>query len=288
MFFIDETYFKGELTIPQLPTSYIGEDEATYGTALMIQTSAENNLYNFIDTKTIEWLTYMYGEQLAQELCSLWTAYLSAPTTKSEIIWEQSNPDVFYGEVIYETPYFMFDTFVPTGDILSDVTIGGVRTIGTSDGLTLVIKDGVNVKLSNVRKTDADKSVSRTYIVDADAIPNAIKGIISTVLVKKGNVKCSPIANYVYYWLNRDAQNNTTAMGEADLNFSRANNAYEADKFIKANAGRNRLIRAWNDMVAMNKNCIYYLRNHMRELSGYSFRGMNHELLTSTQNVFNI
>lgn len=288
MFFIDETYFKGELTIPQLPTSYIGEDEATYGTALMIQTSAENNLYNFIDTKTIEWLTYMYGEQLAQELCSLWTLYLANPDTKSEIVWEQSNPDVFYNEVIFETPHFMFDNFVPTGNILSDVTIGGVRTIGTSDSLTLVITDGVNVKLSNIRKTTADKNVSRLYIDDAGAIPDVIKGIISTFLIQKVSVKCSPIANYVYYWLNRDAQNNTTAMGEADLNFSRANNAYEADKFIKANAGRNRLIRAWNDMVEMNKNCIRYLRNHMGELRGYSFRGMNHELLTSTQNVFNI
>ncbi|MDR1562261.1 MAG: hypothetical protein LBS54_04130 [Dysgonamonadaceae bacterium] len=63
----------------------------------------------------------------------------------------------------------------------------------------------------------------------------------SHLLLEFGSVKKSPIANYVYFWIMRDAMTKTTIAGEADERFNNADNVNARRKFVKA----------WNDMVDM-------------------------------------
>lgn len=76
------------------------------------------------------------------------------------------------------------------------------------------------------------------------------------LLIEIGPYKASPLANYVYYWLMRDARTKTTQAGESDSNFDNAENVNNNYKLVKA----------WNDMANMTctinkwfcKNIQYY------------------------------
>lgn len=61
------------------------------------------------------------------------------------------------------------------------------------------------------------------------------------LLIEIGPYKASPLANYVYYWVMRDARTKTTQAGEADPKFDNAENVNNNQKMVKA----------WNDMVKM-------------------------------------
>jgi hypothetical protein len=80
---------------------------------------------------------------------------------------------------------------------------------------------------------------------DADEIWVDLK---NHLLLEFGSVKKSPIANYVYFWMMRDAMTKTTVAGEADERFNNADNVNARRKFVKA----------WNDMVDMLGDFVFW------------------------------
>lgn len=73
------------------------------------------------------------------------------------------------------------------------------------------------------------------------------------LVFKIGRLNISPIANYVYCWIKRNARTKTTIAGEVDLNFTDGLNTDSSDKEIVA----------WNEMVQMNEEfLVWFANNH--------------------------
>lgn len=84
----------------------------------------------------------------------------------------------------------------------------------------------------------AEKFITEIVKEKTDEVWSNLK---KQLLIEIGPYKASPLANYVYYWLMRDARTKTTQAGEADPEFDKAKNANNNNKMVKA----------WNDMVKM-------------------------------------
>jgi hypothetical protein len=100
------------------------------------------------------------------------------------------------------------------------------------------------------------------------------------LLLQTGSHKSSPIANYVYYWLMRDARTKTTMAGEADPTFDNAENASD----------RYKLVKAWNDMADMTIRVHqWFCRNieHYQEYLG-EHTGKKSHTITTHINAFGI
>ena len=63
MILIDETYFVGELSLPNIRTSGAG---ASGGVAMAMQTVGENNMDVFVDKYVIEYLVRLFGKEFTQ------------------------------------------------------------------------------------------------------------------------------------------------------------------------------------------------------------------------------
>ncbi len=92
--------------------------------------------------------------------------------------------------------------------------------------------------------------------------------------------KASPLANYVYYWLMRDARTKTTQAGEADPTFDNAINANNNYKMVKA----------WNDMVDMTFDIDKWFCNHIEDYKEYAgcYTGRNVCSITRNINTFGL
>jgi len=73
------------------------------------------------------------------------------------------------------------------------------------------------------------------------------------------DTKESPIANYVYYWFIRNQVTMTVGVGEVTP---------LAENAINANSV-NKQVRAWNDMVDMNKKVIIFLNENINDYPSY-------------------
>lgn len=73
---------------------------------------------------------------------------------------------------------------------------------------------------------------------------------LETILVTGDSFKCSPIANYVYFFMLRSFQADATINGvKAD---------HDEGSLISP---QQKMIEAWNDMVKMNKKVVKWLEN---------------------------
>lgn len=315
MYIIDETYFTGEISIPYLPTSRDAGRTAYYGMALAVQTSGENDLYTFINEKTAEYLRSMFGDRLGTELATFWdnwqnddtytfTEVLTIDDTTPRITWTElegySNADILFTSFMYTDQTGEVTVLTPT----SDKRFNNQRTVVFKNVL-----DAGDIKLRITYTYPTTKveyyisaSINQTVIVfdrrKTEEPEERYRRLYNVLLPYTGNRKKSPIANYVWYWLQRDASNHATSQGEGDLNFTRASNSYEADKHVKQNAIRNKLIRAWNDMASMNRDVLQYMRcTHPHRYHHWTFNPFifpyptlrqNHKNLTSEQNWLNI
>ena len=292
MYIIDDTYFTGEISLPNLPVSSINEDYAEYGMAKQMQTVGENNLLTFIDSKADEYLRSFFGVKLAETISEAWAEYADCTTDTENILLTIDDSYVRNEWVSYSSTFAdrIFSTFKLNSDTPEkDKRFGQIRKLQFGNEIVVDVRilpdnefhvrvsDGVIVEpllLKELHKRDAPNAV--------------IRGLLNVLLSCEGSVKVSPVANYVWYWVNRDAANGTTTMGEADLNFSRATNAYETDKYLKMAAIRNKLIRAWNDMVRYNHDVIAYVNKHQYELLEYGINLHGARNLLRTQNTFNL
>lgn len=297
MFLIDESYFFAEISIPTLPVKTLGEEDATWGVALAIQTSGESNLYDFIDEKTVDYLRCMFGNKLADDLIMSWQNWQNDTYETTNYTLQIDDNTERGGWITIDIPNvdITFDTFRllnGNGDNIE------VRSERFSDQLTLTwevensslklrILDGKSQIFLSSGELTQSYNLERSFKTET---PEERFRIIFNVLLRyKGKKKVSPIANYVWFYLNRDASNYTTTTGEADLNFSRAGTAYETDKFIKATSMRNKMIQAWNVMCELNREVILTLHRHAGSFyPDYCIPLHEHKNLTKTLNTFNL
>jgi hypothetical protein len=81
-----------------------------------------------------------------------------------------------------------------------------------------------------------------------------------SLLFERGSYRASPLANYVYFHVMRDARTLTTQAGEADPDFDCAENA--------GNGGK--LVRAWNEMADMTVEAYGWFCRHAGDYEGYA------------------
>ena len=325
MLLLTPSYFQGDIAIPQLPVSRINEDNALYGTALAIQSTGENNLLTYIDTKITEYLYKTFGDKLGNKILAHVEAnggkvFIDTVVNINSAALDYQmgiNVDVDVEPLIpYLRKDVTFNAFrVNDGfdDVLtkiSDEWIGRARVItykilpnGTDfDGehfvIRYVLNDANNISTLKSFRYIGEVIASSSHPTDLSLLLKAnvkttpigsplertkedivLDGLLSALMYQDGKVLRSPMANYVYYWLNRDGFLNATATGEADLNFSRATSAYETDKLIKVENQNKMLVRAWNDMVDMNRTMwMWFLRHAAPYLQDYNSRYDNTHL----------
>lgn len=304
MLIIDETYFRAEIRIPQLPVSMTGENPAYYGMAMAIQTTGQNELYDFINDKVTEYLYKAFGRELSNDLINQY------------INWKENKDpySVTIAEITEEIPINEWIESEVTSDIVfGDISIEGcekVSDVRIGEKREIVFKQLPDYTFYDFNfnvKVDVDFYGKVSYKIDSDRTEIPLGTVITIVdlrdktepeerfreLIKRlrpfhGKVNKSPLANYVYFWLNRDAYNFSTVTGEADLNFARASSAYETDKHIKQNTQRNKLVRAWNDMCALNIQLFTWLYMKPYLFKDYRIPIENHKNLIRTINTFNI
>ena len=293
MLLIDDTYFIGEISVPNLPSSRMADEFAYFGSARMTQTAGENNLLTFIDNKVTEYLVSMFGEELTDTLIQEWYDYKQeTEKNKATLLTIQNTiePNKWVSYDVNEDIDIMFSEFeVADFTFDSEERFGSARTfvfIKDDTKLRIRVKDNqTDSVLINVNNIDF-ASIEVLHVVSLSLPSKPIRALLNLILTYNGNSKVSPAANYVYFWLNRDASNGTTAMGEADLNFSRASSAYEADKFIKINAMRNRLIRSWNAMIPLNRKIYTHVFLNVSDYPNADFS--NSKNMTTKINTFNV
>jgi hypothetical protein len=291
MFLNLDTYFTGAISLPQLPVSRMGEEMESYGMAKMIQSVGETNLETYIDEKAAEYLRFMFGDDLCNDILSSWFDYIldtDEVETDILIIDDSTEKNVWIeSEINFDLLFSKLTSNLcaPT----TDERFGLIRRIE-------FVKDNVKLKFK-IRSNNTYSYYVSGDIVDPITIKEVhhisipeekICKVLNVVLSYTGNQKTSPVANYVWYHITKDGNNNTTSMGEADLNFSRATSAYEADKFLKTVTLRNKLITTWNNMVQMNKGVVTFIYAHKDVFTGYVIPYQNHKNLTETINSFNM
>jgi hypothetical protein len=100
------------------------------------------------------------------------------------------------------------------------------------------------------------------------------------LLMEFGSYKRSPLANYVYYRVMRDACTKTTQAGEADPDFDNAENVGNGRKLMKA----------WNDMADMTVEVHKWFCHHAGDYEAYvgDCTGRHVRRLTEYINLFNL
>ena len=324
MLLLDNTYFVGELRIPQLPTSRVGEEWADFGTAKMIQATAENELLTFIDLYVHEYLVKLLGTELAEDLINA----ITAGTNNVAVLG-------FLGDFIMLPPPNRNDHWaVPLHTVtkidpqtFEFVTMSMIRSVGMlQDLFTFVLQKTERTANSVVftfetRNHSFTSTLPSTFESRLEVTPNGaiirfpnqnfqstwgswqlslqgrqldvdnfpyFAGLRDALMYNVGSVRVSPMAHYVWWQLHRDAANYTTQMGEADLNFARATVAYEADKTLKVNAMRNRLVNVWNKMGTAQTKVMNYVRNSKELQKQYRIPFENWRWLTDTANRMNL
>lgn len=106
--------------------------------------------------------------------------------------------------------------------------------------------------LENVLGEELAEELLR-YIDDGDGRDESLDGLIEMLRAFNGSENVSPIANYVYFHYVRLNNLHATASGTAENNSD--NRIVKSDGLV---------IRAWNDMVKMNRKVLQYLRANMR------------------------
>jgi hypothetical protein len=296
MFIIDENVFTGEVSIPQLAVSRVLGSLPTYGSAKAIQTSGENNLDVFVDEKTTEYLRLMFGESLCEALAQAWFEYVSNDSKVSTLIHEVDDTftrnewvdvvhtgfDIKFSEAVLEqAEVIAINVVLRFGKTkITDWKIGDVTLklrVRDDGSLSIFVTEGVITGTLTLKNEFNPQRPSEPF-----------RKLINVLLPYKGAQPVSPIANYVWFHLTRDASNGTTAMGEADLNFSRSTSASETDKYLKSIGTRNKLIRAWNGMAEMNVNVVAFLRSNSTLFVDYAISYREHRNMLRTINTFNL
>lgn len=145
--------------------------------------------------------------------------------------------------ILIDKTYFKGELSLPNIPVSSsDDANNGVKlalqSVGEKDLTVFVDKYVVDYLVRLVGRELTSVFLNEIMKESPDEIWDNLK---NQLLIGIGPYKASPLANYVYYWLMRDARTKTTQGGEADPKFDNAENVSNDHKIVKA----------WNDMVTM-------------------------------------
>jgi hypothetical protein len=174
-----------------------------------------------------------------------------------------------------------------------ELSLPNIPTLGVADA-----SDGVALALQTVGEDSLDVFVDR-YVTEylvllfgreltlvfleemGKQVPDGIwLDLKNRLLTGAGSYRASPLANYVYYWVMRDACTKTTQAGEADPDFDNAENV---------SSGR-KLVKAWNDMVEMTFDVYNWFCRNVEHYEAYMgcHTGRKVCRLTRSINTFNL
>lgn len=145
--------------------------------------------------------------------------------------------------ILIDETYFKGELSLPNIPMSSvDVASSGValalQSVGENNLSTFAYKYIVDYLIRLFGRELTELFLTEIVKESPDEIWSNLK---KQLLIEIGPYKASPLANYVYYWLMRDARTKTTQGGEADPRFDNAENVNNNQKMVKA----------WNDMVSM-------------------------------------
>lgn len=145
--------------------------------------------------------------------------------------------------ILIDNTYFKGELSLPNIPVSSsDEASSGValalQTVGENDLDVFVNKYVIDYLIRLFGRELTEKFISE---VEKGSTGEIWANLKKQLLIEIGPYKASPLANYVYYWVMRDARTKTTQAGEADPKFDNAENANNNQKMVKV----------WNDMVRM-------------------------------------
>jgi len=168
---------------------------------------------------------------------------------------------------------------------VGELSLPNIRTSGAG------VSVGVDLALQTVGENDLDVFVDK-YVIDylvrlfgreftqtfldeiAATTPDPIwLNVRKQLLIKYGPYNYSPLANYVYFHLTRNAVTKTTQAGEADPKFEYAENASVSDN----------LITAWNDMTRMTLVIVKWFNEHFDDYKGYLKKASGRDVCSLTK-----
>lgn len=145
--------------------------------------------------------------------------------------------------ILIDETYFKGELSLPniplsSSDEVSSGVALALQSVGEKDLSIFVDKYVVDYLIRLV-----GRELTETFLTEiAKEIPGEIwSNLKKQLLIEIRRYKASPLANYVYYWLMRDARTKTTQGGETDPKFDNAENVNNNQKMVKA----------WNEMVRM-------------------------------------
>ena len=145
--------------------------------------------------------------------------------------------------ILIDRTYFVGELSLPnipatTGGGASGGVAMALQTVGENNLDVFVDKYVIDYLIRLLGKELAQAFLEEIEKPTPDQIWTDLK---SQLLIKFGSYNRSPLANYVYFMVSRDAVTKTTTGGEADPEFD----------FAKNVSNNNKLIKAWNDMADM-------------------------------------
>jgi hypothetical protein len=182
--------------------------------------------------------------------------------------------------LLIDETYFTGELSLPNISVNGDVSSGfalALRTVGENN-LGVFVDRYVTDYLIRL----FGRELAQKFLEEIEKpLPGQIwLDLKAQLLVSYGSYKASPLANYVYYWVMRDARTKTTMAGEADPDFDNAGNANNGNKMVKA----------WNDMVNMTFDVHNWFCRNMEHYESYigNHTGRKVCSLTQSTNMFGI
>jgi hypothetical protein len=144
--------------------------------------------------------------------------------------------------LIIDSTYFKGNLSLPNIPVLENTADSGValaiQTVGEKNINVFVDKYVVGYLIQLFGR---ELTLSFIAGLEEDPIPGIWENLREQLLIKTHSHKASPLANYVYYWLMRDAITKTTQSGELR---PKPDDAQIAEIKLK-------LVTAWSEMVDM-------------------------------------
>lgn len=179
--------------------------------------------------------------------------------------------------ILIDKTYFKGELSLPNVPVSSfDEAHSGValalQSVGEKDLCVFADKYIVDYLIRLIGREMTDRFLIEIAKETPDDIWSNLK---NQLLVEIGTHKASPLANYVYYWIMRDARTKTTQAGEADPEFDNADNVNNHYKLVKA----------WNDMA--NMTCIIekWLCKNIQDYKEYLGCQTGRDVCSITQHI---
>lgn len=179
--------------------------------------------------------------------------------------------------ILIDKTYFQGELSLPnipvsSSDQMSTGVALALQTVGEKDLNIFVNKYVIDYLIRLFGRELTERFLTEIDTTTPDEIWSNLK---KQLLIEIGPYKASPLANYVYYWLMRDARTKTTQAGEADPDFDNAENVNNNYKLVKA----------WNDMVNMTRDINDWFCKNIQDYEAYTGCNTGRKVCSITQHI---